>query len=327
MPSIGPMRPPDFWQADGIVPRLLDPAGRMFGWLGRSRRRLITARHAPVPVVCVGNLTVGGAGKTPTAIAIARRLQAMGRTPHFLTRGYGGRASGPLPVDRERHDAAAIGDEALLLAAVAPTWVARDRVAGALAAAKAGAELIVMDDGLQNPRLAHDLAMLVVDGAVGFGNCRLLPAGPLREKVDEGLTRVDGIVRIGADRVGVDALFPGNLPKLDAVLVPSAGYQDLTGQRFLAFAGIGRPTKFFETLECLGARLVGRRSFPDHHRYKVREIEALLEQARQVDAWCITTEKDHVRLPPTLGNRVVKLPVELRVHAPDLLDRLLSRVF
>ena len=295
------MRAPDFWEADGVVACLLDPIGRLYGQLGSLRRRLVTPMRAGIPVICIGNLTAGGAGKTPTAIAIARHLQARGDRPHFLTRGYGGRERGPLRVDPGTHDADAVGDEPLLLARTAVTWVSADRVAGAEAAVAAGASHIVMDDGLQNPYLDQDLRLLVIDGATGFGNRRLMPAGPLREPIRQALARIDAAIVIGTDHKGIGALLPAALPRLAADLVPVDDLDHFRGRRVLAFAGIGRPEKFYATLRELGAEIVETRSFADHHRYQSREIERLHTRARQFDAVCVTTEKDHVRLPPNLG--------------------------
>jgi tetraacyldisaccharide 4'-kinase len=314
------MRAPDFWRSDGLTPRLLDPLGQVYGLIGRLRRRLASPRAASVPVICVGNLTAGGAGKTPAAIAIAARLKAAGERPHLLTRGYGGRIAGPERVDLAVHDAKEVGDEALLLARTAPTWVAKDRVLGADAAARAGASVIILDDGHQNPHLAHDLAFVVIDGAAGFGNNRLLPAGPLRETVEDGLARADALIVIG----GGGPAIASSLPRLKADFQAAPGAPDLVGKRILAFAGIGRPQKFFETVQGLGAVIVDARPFPDHYRYKPSEIEALLAQARQVDASCLTTEKDHVRIPLPLGNSVKKLPIELRFENDDALDELLE---
>ncbi|MGI9486663.1 MAG: tetraacyldisaccharide 4'-kinase [Geminicoccaceae bacterium] len=318
------MRAPDFWEADGVVACLLDPIGRIYGRLGSLRRCLVTPVRAGIPVICIGNLTAGGAGKTPTAIAIGQYLQARGNRPHFLTRGYGGQERGPLRVDPDIHDADAVGDEPLLLARTAVTWVSADRVAGAKAAIAAGASHIVMDDGLQNPHLEKDVRLLVIDGATGFGNRRLLPAGPLREPIDRALSHIDAVIVIGTDHTGVDALLPAVLPRLPADLVPDGDLDHVRGRRVLAFAGIGRPEKFYATLRELGAEIVETRSFADHHRYQSREIEQLLTQAGQFDAACVTTEKDHVRLPPNLGNLVEKLPIRLRFHRPECLDRHLS---
>jgi tetraacyldisaccharide 4'-kinase len=306
------MRAPEFWARDGLRARLLAPAGQLYGLAGRLRRRLVRPQRAGVPVICVGNLVAGGAGKTPAVIAIARRLADAGHRPHLLGRGHGGRERGPLRVDPLQHDAAAVGDEALLLAEVAPTWVARDRLGGARAAVAAGAELLIMDDGLQSPRLAQDLRVVVIDGTFGFGNRRLLPAGPLRERIEDGLARASAVIRIGADRDRIGALLAPGLPCLEADLRPDDGAPALAGWKVLAFAGIGRPEKFFESVAGMGAEIIRRRSFADHHPYRRAEVEALLAEAKRLNARCVTTAKDRVRLPLDLRDRIVVVPVVLR---------------
>jgi tetraacyldisaccharide 4'-kinase len=320
------MRPPEFWaRPDDLRARLLSPLGAAYGLAGRIRRRLVRPLRAPVRVICVGNLTVGGTGKTPVALALAERLLAMGHRPHFLTRGYGGRSRGPQRVDPARHEAADVGDEALLLAKAAPTWVARDRAAGARTAASAGAGLLVMDDGFQNPTLVQDLSLVVIDGEVGLGNRRLLPAGPLRESVPAGLARASAVVLVGEDRTAVLRLLPPGLPVLLAELVypPEAGR--LRAGRVVAFAGIGRPEKFFAGLAQVGAQVVATRAFADHHRYREAELRALASEAeRHGGARLVTTEKDHVRLPPAWRERVCVLPVKLRWRDPAALERTLT---
>ena len=318
------MRAPEFWRRDGVAARLLMPLGRLFGLAGRLRRGWATPRRASVPMVCIGNLTVGGAGKTPVALALAELLLARTQHPHVVTRGYGGRERGPLLVDPARHDCAAVGDEALLLAAVAPTWVARDRLAGAQAAARAGAGLVILDDGFQNPWLAPEVALLVVDGDYGFGNRRVLPAGPLRESVAEGLRRATAVVRVGPDRAGIERLLPPYLPCIAAELAPAPGAPALGGRRVLAFAGIARPEKLFATLEGVGAELVGCEAFADHHRYPRAEIERLLRRAARAEALCVTTSKDAVRLPADLRARVVVFPVAVTWRDPAALGRVLD---
>lgn len=318
------MRAPEFWKKDGATARLLDPIGKAYGLAGALRQLWVTPKPAGIPVICVGNLTAGGTGKTPTAIAMAKHLRDKRAEPHFLTRGYGGCLRGPLRVDLETHTAAEVGDEPLLLARIAPTWVSADRVEGAGHAAAAGASHIIMDDGLQNPYLAKDLTFLVIDGAIGFGNRRVLPAGPLREPIDQALSRIDAVIVIGTDQTDVGARLPSDIIRLSAELRPDGAVQHLQGRRVLAFAGIGRPQKFYETLEQIGAELVTTRSFPDHHRYRTAEIEALIAKARQFDAACVTTEKDHVRLPPNLGKYVEKLAIHLQIQEPDRLNRLLQ---
>jgi tetraacyldisaccharide 4'-kinase len=320
------MRRPEFWDGRGALATGLAPLGWAYGLAGRLRRRLTTPVRVPVPVLCVGNLTVGGSGKTPVAMALARRLREAGRNPHLLSRGYGGRERGPLRVDPARHDAGTVGDEPLLLAEVAPTWVARDRPAGARAACAAGADVIVMDDGFQNPTLAHDLALVVIDGETGFGNGRLLPAGPLRERVRDGLARAGAVVRMGPDRAAIGALLPPHLPCLAAELRPAAGAPDLRGQAVIAFAGIGRPGKLFAAIEAGGAQLLAGHAFADHHPYRRDEIESLLAAAERAGAVVVTTVKDRVRLPRDLRDRVRALPVEVVWSDPAAVDGLLARL-
>jgi tetraacyldisaccharide 4'-kinase len=289
---------PDFWSRDGGgAGAWLAPASLVYEAGSRLREALTTTERLPVPVICVGNLTAGGAGKTPTALAIAAWFGAHGRVPHFLTRGYGGREAGPLRVDPKLHDARRVGDEALLLAAHAPTWVARARPVGGRAAVAAGADLVIMDDGLQNASLAKDLSLLVVDGGFGLGNGRLLPAGPLREPLARARARVQAAVIVGRDDAAMAATLGGDLPLLRARLVPDAAAQRLRGQRVLAFAGIGRPAKFFATLAELGCEIVSARAFADHHRFDPDELMELVELAHAARAVLLTTEKDYLRLP------------------------------
>jgi tetraacyldisaccharide 4'-kinase len=253
-------------------------------------------------------------------------LIARGWQPHLLSRGYRGRLPGPLRVDPARHDAGAVGDEALLLAQVAPTWCARDRVACARAAVAAGADLLIMDDGLQSPWLHQDLALLVVDGAFGFGNRRLLPAGPLREPLAAGFARASAIVQLGDDEVGLDDLLPRRLFRLHGRLRAGPDAPDLQGRRVVAFASIGRPEKFFRSLAEAGALLVARHAFADHHRYRRREVQALLDEAVAKDALCVTTAKDRVRLPADLRASITILPVTVSWRDPAALAQVLDRL-
>ena len=318
------MRAPDFWRSEGVLATLLAPLGAGYDLAGRLRRGLLTPQRASVPVICVGNLVVGGAGKTPLAIALLGRLAERGWRAHCVTRGYGGREGGPRRVDPERDDASAVGDEPLLLARAAPTWIARDRVAGARAAAAAGAAVVVLDDGFQNPRLAKDLSLIAVDGAYGFGNGRVLPAGPLREALAAGLARAQAVVLFGDDTAGVAQALPPGLPLLQADLVPDAAGEPLRGQRVLAFAGIGRPEKFFATLRALGAEVAATHAFPDHHPYGAAEIDALRREAARLRAGLVTTEKDAVRLPRGLAAEVAVLPVRARWRDSGAIDALLD---
>jgi tetraacyldisaccharide 4'-kinase len=319
------MRAPDFWRHDGVLAYLLTPLGWAYDLAGRTSRALMSRTQAAVPVVCVGNLVAGGAGKTPAAIAVAERLIARGLKPHFLTRGYGGKETGPLRVDPLLHTPHEVGDEALLLARVAPTWVAGQRPSGAAAAVAGGAEVIVMDDGFQNPTLLKDLSLVVIDGNYGFGNARVMPAGPLRERISGGLSRADAVILIGEDDTDAIRRVRRTLPILNAEIVPaSVQANKLKGRRVLAFAGIGRPEKFFATLEALGAKVVETRSFADHHPYEAVEVDWIIKRAHALDAVPVTTEKDAVRLPPERREDIEVLPVILVWDRPEAIDNLLE---
>lgn len=321
------MKAPEFWDEarPSARARLLQPIAAV--WAAIATRRLTRpGQRAPVPVICVGNFVLGGAGKTPVAIAIARTLIGMGETPFFLSRGYGGaKAAQPRRIDPTRNQAAAVGDEPLLLARTAPTIVCADRWAGARAAIAAGASVVVLDDGLQNPSLEKDLTFAVVDAGVGVGNGLCPPAGPLRAPLTAQWPRVQALAIVGegdrADALASEARRRG-LPVLDARLEPDAAVAArLRSRRVVAFAGIGRPQKFFDTLSDIGAQVVERESFADHHRYARPEIERLVARARQLDAMLVTTEKDAVRLPA--GVRVDTLPVTAIFSPPEPLEAIL----
>lgn len=320
------MRAPDFWRTGGAAAALLAPLGAVYALGGRLRQAWVTPDRVAVPVICVGNLVAGGAGKTPVALAVAERLRRRGIDAHIVTRGYGGKETGPLRVDPSQHTAADVGDEPLLLAARGPTWIARWRPAGARAAVSAGARAIVLDDGHQNPSLAKDLSLVVVDGGYGIGNGRVIPAGPLREPVARGLARASALVMLGHDCTHVAAL-AGGLPVLRAQLVPGPEAPYLRARDLVAFAGIGRPEKFFETLTAIGGFVRAQYAFPDHHPYKHGEIERILRKARELSALPVTTAKDAVRLPTELRHQVRVLSVELAWEDEALLDHHLAGLF
>lgn len=301
-------RSPEFWRQDGVLPLLLSPASLL--WTAACRLRFALARpyRAPVPVICVGNVVAGGAGKTPVALDLAARLSA-----HVVARGYGGRIAGPVRVGA--HDYRDVGDEALLLARVAPTWVARDRAAGIAAAVEAGAKVVVLDDGFQNPAVAKDLSILVLDG---LGNGRVIPAGPLREPLADALGRADAVVLMSGEATA-------RCPVLRARLAPVNG-EAFAGRKVVAFAGIGRPEKFFATLEAVGAELVERRAFPDHHPYCESELLPLARLAERAGARLVTTAKDAVRLPAGVRDAVGILEVQVVWDDEAALASLLERV-
>lgn len=319
------MRAPDFWFTGGPLAWGLAPLGGLYALGARLRRRFTQPTTCPVPVICVGNLVAGGAGKTPFVQFLAERLQAQGVAAHILLRGYGGKLAGPARVDAGQHDYHAVGDEALLLARIAPTWISRNRPLGAAAAAAAGAQVIIMDDGFQNPTIHKDLSVVVVDGAVGFGNGFVMPAGPLREPIAEGLARAQAILRVGEDRVGL-ARWTGALPVLGADLRPRLEAQALSGRKAVAFAGIGRPDKFFDSLRAAGLHLLARQAFGDHYPYAEADLAPLAEQAKRADALLVTTEKDFVRLPAAIAKIATAFPVTLALDDTALLDSLLTSV-
>jgi len=317
------MRAPEFWQHGGVAAALLAPVALLYAAAGRLRERSATPWRAPVPVICVGNLTVGGAGKTPTAIAIARILRSWELHVALLSRGYGGALRGPVLVDPAKHDARAVGDEPLLLAQCGPTWVARDRKDGARLAIADGADVLVMDDGLQNPALRKDLSLVVVDGETGFGNARVLPAGPLREPLARGLARAHAFILVGSDRAGLRTWLAAHAPVLSASLVPDATARALAGRKVHAFAGIGRPEKFFATLDAVGARRAASHAFADHHPYTEAEIARLVAAAAADHAIAVTTSKDFVRLPAAQRAQVTAVNVDLVFEDGAELERLL----
>lgn len=298
---------PSWWQYDTLLARTLDPVGRLYGLGTQARLQWVRSWHAPVPVICVGNVTAGGTGKTPVVLDLLKRLPGA----HALTRGYGGTLSGPMPVDMSRHAACDVGDESLLLARHAPTWVAHHRIRGAKAAVQAGATHIVMDDGFQNPSLAKTVSFLVIDGQEGFGNGRIIPAGPLRERPEQAWKRASALVLFGDDQTGILRHIPVTLPVFRARLNACDIPEQWRGQRVYAFAGIGQPKKFFHTLRTLGADVTETCTFPDHYFYTTRDILSLHEAARIHNAQLVTTEKDIVRLDPDLRKSIHTVPVQV----------------
>lgn len=306
------MNTPAHWTSFSLKTLALLPLSwlyRLGNWLDRETSK---AYLSPIPVVSVGNATVGGTGKTPTTLALAPLLAQLGYTVHILTLGYGGTPAHTAHRVTDADTATTVGDEALLLARATPTWVGRDRLASAYAAQKSGATLALCDDAHQHYRLQKNLSFLVIDGPYGFGNRQLLPAGPLREPLARALLRADAAILIGHDTHQLKDRV--NLPVFTAHLCPVAFELP---PRLVAFAGIGRPEKFFDTLRQMGGNLVATERFPDHHRYSDADITALLAKAAAHRACLITTEKDAVKLSPAQRAEILVLPVTLRFDAPE----------
>lgn len=327
------MKAPEFWshasgrEAAPLTRLALTPASWLYQLGAGARARFTRPARSDCAVICVGNITLGGTGKTPVAIEILRRLRAGGLDAHAVSRGYGGRATGPLRVDPEVHDAAQVGDEPMLLARTGPTWVSKSKPAGAQEATKAGAQAIVLDDGHQNPTLTKDFSLVLIDGEAGLGNGAVFPAGPLRERARAALSRADAVVVMGGDpaeakRTAWAALLPDGLPILHAWLTPTA--PPPPGDIF-AFAGIGRPQKFFDGLNDAGARLKATATFPDHHRFSEGDLKELWANAQRRGAMLLTTEKDHVRLPRAFQRIVHAWPVRAAFDDEAALDGLLAR--
>jgi tetraacyldisaccharide 4'-kinase len=323
------MRPPHFWQS-GLDPQsreaapvtraLLTPLAALYGLAVKRKLARAQPTRAPLAVICVGNLTVGGVGKTPVVAAIRAHLSGRGVRTASLSRGYGGKLAGPLKVDPQRHTAEDVGDEPLMLAASGEAWIGRDRPAAAMAMAQAGVDVLVMDDGHQNTALAKDLSLIVIDTQAPFGNGHLLPKGPLREPVADGLARCDGVVLMGDGPCPAPVTAAGR-PTLRARLEPT---EAVPAGPLVAFAGIGRPQKFFDGLAAAGAQLSETVPYPDHHRYAPSEIDWLTRLAGERGARLITTQKDHVRLPESVRARVLAWPVEACFESDEAFGRLLA---
>jgi tetraacyldisaccharide 4'-kinase len=324
------MREPSFWwRKPGLASALLAPIAAVYGAVAAQRMSRRAAR-AGVPVICVGNFTLGGAGKTPTALAIAALLSEVGERVFCLSRGYGGSAAGPKLVDAHADHASEVGDEALLLAHVAPTVVARNRVAGAAFAKARGASVIVMDDGLQNGTLAKDFTLAAIDARRGIGNARVFPAGPLRAPLAVQLARTDALLLVGDGGAANEVVAVARgLPLLHGRLVPdAAAVAALKARRVLAFAGIGDPEKFFATAREAGIEVAQTQAFPDHHRFTAEEAAELIMDAEHAGLALLTTAKDRARMAgdsllDALAARAHVLPVTMEIAETEELRRLM----
>jgi tetraacyldisaccharide 4'-kinase len=314
------MREPGFWhRPSSWKSHLLRPLAALYGAVAAQRLHR-QGFDAGIPVLCVGNYHVGGAGKTPTVLALANALRALGERPVVLSRGYGGRLRGPVMVDPARHLAADVGDEPLMMAQQVPVAVSRNRVDGVALAKSRRASVILMDDGFQNPSVAKDASLIVIDSERGLGNGRVLPAGPLRAPLKPQLARTDALVVVGGGSAGAEvatAVAANGGQVFTAHLKPDEkSVAALSGKRLLAFAGIGDPARFFRTLRASGLKIVREHAFADHHVFTESDLDALLADARRDQLTLVTTEKDLARLrggaePPAFGSEIVALAVTL----------------
>lgn len=315
------MRAPVFWRHDSAHNRLAAAlllaswGWRAGGWF-RARAQRAGQIKAACPVISIGNLVAGGAGKTPITLALAQLLKGQGYTPHIITRGYGGQMHGPMRVDPAYHSANDVGDEALLLAAIAPTWIAARRKDAAMLAVGAGADLLLLDDAHQHHTLHKDLSILVIDKSYGIGNGRIMPAGPLRERLQNGLGRADAVILMGEGQAPLPFF---SCATFAADLRPAHHAPKLQGRRVLAFAGIANPEKFFASLEAAGADIAARLGFADHYVYSAADIDALAQQAVTLKAHAVTTAKDWVRLPQSARAFATVWPVEAQFDDSDAL--------
>lgn len=318
------MLTPDFWRNRSIIAQALRPLAILYHAARKLHVMSGSARLPIIPTICVGNLVAGGSGKTPTCLALATALQSAGRNPHIITRGYGGSIKTPTLVKPEQHKCSEVGDEAIVHAASFPCWVGADRIATIAAAAKAGADIAIMDDGLQNPNIKAHKSLLVIDGEYGLGNGLLLPAGPLRETVTEISDRIDAVMIIGDDSHNMTANF-GHKPVFNARLVADES-TSLKGQKIYAFAGIGRPEKFYNTLKNIGAEIMATRNFPDHFQYSPDDLQPIISYCRANNLLAVTTQKDHVRLPDIFKTEIKYLPVKLQFENAESVGRWLTTI-
>ena len=318
------MNTPLYWKEKNLKSYLLKPFGAVYGFITGLRVRFQKPKHVNIPVVCIGNLTAGGSGKTPVALSVMRLMKKKYRNPMFVSRGYGGKLK-DIMVNRQEHTAEQVGDEPLLLSRLAPTIINPNRYKAAEKAFEEGADAIVMDDGFQNQTLVKDLSFLVFDGEAGIGNGFCLPAGPMREKFEEGIKRADAVIILGEDKSDIQAEIVG-IPVFHGKVLPVS--KPVFSKNVIAFAGIGRPQKFYDSLLDFGADLIATRDFPDHHKYKEEELLDLIDFAKSTHSDLYTTTKDYVKIPYHLRAEFKVLEVGIKWQEESkLIEFICSRLF
>ena len=305
------MKTPRFWKDKNLISTLLLPLGWIYSGLTAARLKFKKSGKVKIPVICLGNITAGGSGKTPTAVTLAKLLQKEGYHPYFVSRGYGGKLSGIIVTKDSAYTATEVGDEPLLLSRTAPVSINPNRYQAALKAQEQGADILIMDDGFQNPTLKKDISLLIIDGGFGFGNQRPLPSGPLRENLQSGLKRANAALILGEDKTNCAQemknlpLFYGKIKEIEPRIKPTQA---------IAFAGIGRPEKFYQSLENCGIKIISRHDFPDHHFYTEKELQTLLTEAQEKKAELYTTAKDIVKIPLPLRPKFKVLEIEIEIE-------------
>jgi len=314
-----PIKTPHFWTELSWQSVILFPVSYIWRFGHYAQQKILNTKETEIPVICVGNLTVGGSGKTPVVITLCRFLSGIGKSTSILTRGFGGKEKGPIFVSTNLHQSLDVGDEPLMMAHSLDVCVSRNRPLGANHILdKKKYDCIVMDDGLQNPTLKKDLNIAVFDGKFGIGNGFLLPAGPMRQKLEVGIQNIDLVIFNGKDETGLKQKIPPHIPIFTGELQPDEEIvEKMKNRRVYGFAGIGNPSRFFKTLNNIGADLVGEAHFADHHPYTDADLTQLYEEAMQSGAELVTTQKDWMRLPTDWRDRVLTVPVRIHFSADD----------
>ena len=321
------LKAPKFWyeKNNTLFSILLYPASLAYRFATRINIFLKKSVKSDIPVICIGNLVVGGAGKTPVALKIGKILTMAGYNPHFLTRGYAGKLKNNIKVS-DCHSAEEVGDESLILSKIAPTWIGSNRIKSSFFAKKNNADCVIMDDGFQNPTIKKDFSIIVIDGKQGFGNRRVLPSGPLRESINRGFKRADAIIVVGEDLFKIKSILPKSIPCFDAYFDVSKNKEIFKGKNVTAFAGIAFPAKFFETLRQQGAKILKTVNFPDHYIYDENDLLKLVEIANNNQSILVTTTKDFLRIPENYKTIIHKLEGEIVLKNEDVLQKVLSDI-